>query len=125
MAKTGPNDCRFITKIEIAARLEVSTRTIDSWMAKKIIPFRKIGRTVRFDWLEVCDCLKARSQVPETISVIRPGEGIAGLLRERAIHIRKTEAQVDSPKHPQRLLRLQERGSLGEGQSDGSGSTTP
>ena len=37
----------FITKTEVAARMRGTPRTIDPWMAKGLIPFRKIGRTVR------------------------------------------------------------------------------
>jgi len=33
----------LIRKKELATRLSVSTRTIDNWVAKKIIPFIRIG----------------------------------------------------------------------------------
>ena len=39
----------FLTKEGVAKLLQVSTRTIDNLMAKKVIPFLKLGhRTVRF-----------------------------------------------------------------------------
>jgi hypothetical protein len=38
------------TKAQIAAFFQVSTRTIDSWMALGLIPYWKVGsRCVRFD----------------------------------------------------------------------------
>jgi excisionase family DNA binding protein len=39
---------RLLTKAELAPRLGITTRTVDSWMAKGYLPFLKIGRTVRF-----------------------------------------------------------------------------
>jgi len=44
------SDNEYITKTEMAARMHVSPRTIDAWMTKGLVPYRKIGRTVRFDW---------------------------------------------------------------------------
>lgn len=32
----------FITKAQFAVRMKVTTRTVDSWMAKGYMPFRKI-----------------------------------------------------------------------------------
>ena len=76
-------------KTEMAARMRVTPRTIDSWMAKGLIAFRKIGRTVRFDWDEVCEHLRARNQ-PVTIPVPHPETGIDGMLRQRAAEIRRS-----------------------------------
>jgi excisionase family DNA binding protein len=86
--KEDGND--YITKTEIAARLKVTSRTIDSWMAKGLVPFRKVGRTVRFDWVEVREYLKARSRRPAVETPLRTaGQGIAKSLRERAKEIRR------------------------------------
>ena len=38
----------YVDKKEAAAQLMVSVRTLSYWMRKRIIPFVKIGRTVRF-----------------------------------------------------------------------------
>ena len=43
----------LLTKPQIAGRLQVSTRTIDAWMALGHIPFFRIGRCVRFRWDDV------------------------------------------------------------------------
>jgi excisionase family DNA binding protein len=80
----------FITKAQLAARMKVTTRTIDSWMAKGYVPFRKIGRTVRFSWAEVCERLLARNLTklnPSTKSTMELG--IASILRQEARAIRK------------------------------------
>jgi hypothetical protein len=42
-------DDNYITKQGMAVRMKVTPRTIDAWMAKGLVPYRKIGRTVRFD----------------------------------------------------------------------------
>jgi excisionase family DNA binding protein len=38
----------YLTKTEIAKQLKVTARTIDDWMAKGLLLYLKIGRTVRF-----------------------------------------------------------------------------
>jgi excisionase family DNA binding protein len=43
----------LVTRQSIAARLGLSTRTIDDLTAKGRIPFFKIGKAVRFDPIEV------------------------------------------------------------------------
>ena len=40
---------RYLNKAEAADSLGISTRTLDSWLSRKLIPYLKIGRTVRFD----------------------------------------------------------------------------
>ena len=85
-------DNQQLTKKEMAARMQVTPRTVDAWMAKGLVPFRKIGRTVRFDWGEVREHLKLRSR-PAVVPVVRkPGDGIAAMLRERAKAIRSAES---------------------------------
>jgi excisionase family DNA binding protein len=44
---------RLNTKVEIAARLRKTPRTIDTWMADGRLPYYKIGRSVLFDWDDV------------------------------------------------------------------------
>jgi excisionase family DNA binding protein len=39
----------LVTKPELAKIARVSTRTIDNWIKKKVVPYLKIGRLVRFD----------------------------------------------------------------------------
>lgn len=38
----------LLTKIEAAEYFGVTTRSLDIWMAKGLVPFAKIGRAVRF-----------------------------------------------------------------------------
>ena len=40
----------YLTKAEVAIRLRKTIRTIDSWMARGILPYFKIGHSVSFDW---------------------------------------------------------------------------
>ena len=89
-------DDNYISKKEMAVRMKVTPRTIDAWMAKGLVPYRKIGRTVRFHWGEVGVHLKSRSR-PAVVPVVRkPGDGIAGLLRQRAAEIRRVEVRRKS-----------------------------
>jgi excisionase family DNA binding protein len=92
-------DDQQLTKKEMAARMQVTTRTVDAWMARGLVPFRKLGRTVRFDWGEVREHLKLRSR-PAVVPVVRkPGDGIAAMLRHRAAEIR--EAEIRTRKRPE------------------------
>ena len=43
----------FIDKPEVAKRLGKTVRCIDNWMARGLIPFFKIGRSVMFKWSDV------------------------------------------------------------------------
>ncbi len=43
----------FISKPEVARRLNKKVRTIDSWMQQGLLPYYKIGRSVSFKWSEV------------------------------------------------------------------------
>lgn len=49
----GPNAESYLSKFEVATLLGVSHRTIDVWMVRRLIPYRKIGRTVRFNPAEI------------------------------------------------------------------------
>jgi excisionase family DNA binding protein len=43
----------YIGKPEVAKRLNKTLRTIDNWMARGILPYFKIGRSVVFKWSDV------------------------------------------------------------------------
>lgn len=47
-----------ISKRELAETLGISTRTISHWMSQRLLPYRKIGRTVLFDPAEVEQALQ-------------------------------------------------------------------
>ena len=42
-------DTKPKTKVEIADQFTVTTRTVDEWMRRGLIPYWKIGRLCRFD----------------------------------------------------------------------------
>jgi excisionase family DNA binding protein len=54
----GANRESLLTKKDIADYLQISIRTLDTWVCQNKIPHLKIGRAVRFDkkvidkWLE-------------------------------------------------------------------------
>jgi excisionase family DNA binding protein len=54
---------KYNRKPDEAARLSVGTRTLDRWVAGKVIPFRKIGRVLLFDPTEVDHALALRWRV--------------------------------------------------------------
>jgi excisionase family DNA binding protein len=43
----------MLTKKDVAARIGVHVRTIDCWMSRRVLPYIKVGRAVRFRWAEV------------------------------------------------------------------------
>ena len=43
----------LLTKPEVATRLRKTTRTIDTYMTRGILPYFKIGRSVLFNWTDV------------------------------------------------------------------------
>jgi excisionase family DNA binding protein len=53
----------FITKVEVARRLQKQVRTVDNWMRKGILPYYKIGRSVCFRWDEIEEQLAKRCRV--------------------------------------------------------------
>jgi excisionase family DNA binding protein len=48
---------RYLSKMEVAARLGMTVRTVEHWMRRGIIPYVKIGKgrraTVLFKWAEI------------------------------------------------------------------------
>jgi len=57
----------FITKAELAKRLNRDVRTMTTWMRVGLIPYYKIAHTVVFKWSEV------EKQLAATCRVARPG----------------------------------------------------
>jgi hypothetical protein len=53
----------YINKRALARQLGRTVRSIDTYMAKGIIPFYKLGRTVVFKWSEVDEHIKAHFRV--------------------------------------------------------------
>lgn len=51
----------YITKSQVAERFQVTPRTVEAWMEKRLLPFQKIGRTVRFHWPTVVAFVNEKS----------------------------------------------------------------
>jgi excisionase family DNA binding protein len=49
----------LLSKRGLAPRLQISTRTVDSWMKRGLLPYGKIGKTVRFRLQDVLEKLSA------------------------------------------------------------------
>jgi excisionase family DNA binding protein len=56
---------RPLTRQELAVYLQVSTRTIDSHVSKRRIPYIKLGRSVRFRLADVEQALRRRFTIEE------------------------------------------------------------
>ena len=53
----------MLDKKELASRLKMTTRTVENWQRRGIIPYVKIGKIVRFCWADVLAHLKTHFQV--------------------------------------------------------------
>lgn len=95
----NPYDDWYISKSELARRMDVSTRTIEMWMQKRKVPFEKIGKTVRFNWRDVRNYLARHNQGFRQVgNHLSPPEGTAARLRELAASIRQKQGgSVDGP----------------------------
>lgn len=63
VANASPG-CALIKKKELAKRLSVSTRTVDEWVRKRIIPYLQIGpRFYLYDYDAVLAALRKQYQV--------------------------------------------------------------
>ena len=60
---TGQQPEGYIDKRECARRLGRTARSVDTYMAKGMVPFYKLGRTVAFKWSEVDAHIKAHYRV--------------------------------------------------------------
>ena len=53
----------FIDKPEVGKRLAMRPRTVDDWMKRGLLPYYKVGRSVRFKWSEIESHLAATCRV--------------------------------------------------------------
>ncbi len=53
VANPNPEPEPFVNKAEVGQRLGMRPRTIDEWMTRGLLPYYKLGRSVRFKWSEV------------------------------------------------------------------------
>jgi excisionase family DNA binding protein len=83
-------DDGYISKLEMARRLDVRIRTIEVWMRQKKVSYEKIGRTVRFNWGDVRTYLSRHNRIPaQPEEPLRLIEGTSSRLKELAAVIRK------------------------------------
>lgn len=66
----GPLPEPFIDKGEVGRRTQMRPRTIDDWMKRGLLPYYKLGRSVRFKWSEVeahlaANCRVCRRNLPK------------------------------------------------------------
>lgn len=55
-----PAEHRLLTTAEAAAWFQVTERTVEVWRAKRLLPYRKIGRTIRFLQADLLQALDER-----------------------------------------------------------------
>ena len=53
----------FIDRNEVARRTQMRPRTIEQWMRRGMLPYYRVGRSIRFKWSEVESHLKATCRV--------------------------------------------------------------
>lgn len=58
---------KYLDKRQEAARHQVTVRTIDAWMKRGLIPYLRVGRTIRFDPVDVDATLRSRCRVSITV----------------------------------------------------------
>ena len=49
-----------MTTSEVAEYFQVTERTVEAWRAKRLLPYRKIGRTIRFKMADLTAALDDR-----------------------------------------------------------------
>jgi hypothetical protein len=65
--QSSPADAQWSNKAELARHYRCSIRHINSLMNRRVLPFLKIGRFVRFD-LAACDRAMSRYQTRPLLS---------------------------------------------------------
>lgn len=66
--KGGESDVALDTLYDkkfVAMRYGISPNTLNMWVFKKLIPYRKIGKNIRFSERDLAKWEKARTVVPE------------------------------------------------------------
>ena len=53
----------YLDKLQAAALFGISPRTLDCWMKRRLLPFLRIGRTIRFDRADIARHLQSTHRV--------------------------------------------------------------
>ena len=62
-ASSSERPDEMLTKKELAAKLKVTTRTIENWQADGLLPYIKISSVVLFFWPEILNHLQTNFKV--------------------------------------------------------------
>lgn len=68
------NMCKYINKTELAARYQISLGTVKNMMRKRVLPYLKIGKVVRFD-VERCDKAFGAFECQSNVLLALEGQG--------------------------------------------------
>jgi len=55
-----PPEHRLLTTAEVAEYFRVTPRTVETWRAKRLLPYRKLGRTIRYKLGDLQQALDVR-----------------------------------------------------------------
>lgn len=55
-----PPEHRLMTTKEVADYFQVTGRTVEAWRTQRLLPYRKIGRTIRYKLADVLQALDDR-----------------------------------------------------------------
>lgn len=80
---TGVGAEGFIDKKEVARRTGIHPRTINVWMKNGLLPYYKLGRSVRFKWSEIEAHLAVRGRVRRSSDSDGASAGAAEGVSER------------------------------------------
>jgi excisionase family DNA binding protein len=69
---TSAKNLRPLTRRQLADEMGVSLRTVARWMNARLIPFVKIGGSVRFDREDVAQALR-KLRVPTHLETMKAG----------------------------------------------------
>jgi len=59
MNQINTNHSKLLTKDQLAEIMHVRSRTIDNWMKGGVLPYLKIGKTVRFEITSVMEKIRS------------------------------------------------------------------
>jgi hypothetical protein len=73
-AAIAPQPEGFINKNELAANLKITTRTVENWQRRGLLPFVKVGKRVMFFWPDVVEHFRTHFSVNQAKAEIPKAE---------------------------------------------------